>query len=575
MLSLPGFLYLDDFAFRLWAATDSFGFSYLWRSYGGHVNPVGLALQWVLQHAFPGSRLALAITSLVLFAASLSLFAAILWTVFRRTLAVVVGVILAGLSLFGFEVSVWWAAALYAQPYQVLLLAALYCSLRAVRSPSLFWQVLATVAAVGMALSFSRGSGGVVLVFLLVAVLPANGDAPLGIARTWRAVRFMWVTMAALVAGAALSVLAKAGDVQADGFTLSAFFGHVWRLLVLNVLPAVWGGPWRWFELPLAQWDPILANPAPPWWAVWLVILLTLAGLLWVWVRRPEIRALTAVLLLFTLAVLSLAGWARAGSLVGSVAYRYTFDLVWPVSLLMTAVLATGDRPLVRKPAGKLLLVVVVAGALFSTIVPARDWAGNPTREYMAGAQAGFGRIPTGQLVLSQGVPRDLVDPGLTAPYANSRAVFTPQPGAPAFGDYAADQMWGFAPDGTVERHEVEGPASPTGPDPDCGYRVTDVARIIPLQGELIPWGFYARVAYYSGTDTTLNLAVGGKIHTVPLVAHGVRAVYFPVSGPGSEVLVSVGTPGTAVCVTEVRIGNRVSEQTGELVPLPVTQLPR
>jgi len=82
-------------------------------------------------------------------------------------------------------------------------------------------------------------------------------------------------------------------------------------------------------------------------------------------------------------------------------------------------------------------------------------------------------------------------------------------------------------------------------------------------------------VAYFSGTDTTLNLAVGGRISSVALESGGLKAVYFPVNGPGQDVLVSVSTPGVSVCLTEIKIGNRESRRTGDVVPLPVTKLAR
>ena len=161
------------------------------------------------------------------------------------------------------------------------------------------------------------------------------------------------------------------------------------------------------------------------------------------------------------------------------------------------------------------------------------------------------------------------------APYANAQVVMTPQPGAPVFGPYAPETLFGFGGDGRVEKQEVIGPVSPPGPDENCGYQVTDVPRTIPLDGKLIAWDFYARVAYFSGTQTTLNIAVGGQIHTVPLEAEGLRVVYLPVNGPAQDVLVSLGTPGAVACVTDVTVGNRVSPGSEDVVPLPVTQLPR
>ena len=575
VLSLRGYLYLDDFAFRYWAATSPFGTEYLLRSYGGHVNPVGLAVQWVMQVVFPGSYLALALYSLTMFALALGIFAAIVWEVTGSRGASILAVALAGVSLFGFEVTVWWAASIYAAAFQVFLLLTVYAAIRAVRDRKSLWTYVGVAGGAGMVLSFSRGSLGAVLVFGLAAALPLVQGRPLGLREAFMRARALWVALAAVAVLGGVLVLASADRVTPQGFSVGAMPGYAWRLLVLNVLPALWGGPWRWFELPPQEWPPILANPAPMWWAVWFAAILTMIALVAVIVKIPSLRLLVAVVFGYVFAVLVLAGVARAGALVGSVAYRYTFDLVWPLTLLMVLGVfpALNQARRVWRP-GVVVMSLIVVSALMSTVVPARDWAANPGKEYMANAVSGFARIPEGQGVLNQGVPFDLIHPGLMAPFASAQVVMTPQPGAPIFSEYVTEVLLGFALDGRVEEQDVLGPESPPGPDENCGYQVTDVPRTIPLDGKLIAWDFYARIAYFSGTPTTLNIAVGGQTHTVPLEAEGLRVVYLPVSGPAEEVLVSIGTPGAVSCVTDVRIGNRVSP--GEdIVPLPVTRLPR
>jgi hypothetical protein len=575
-LSLRGYIYMDDFAFRYWAATSPLDINYLLLSYGGHVNPVGLLVQWVAQRVAPGSYMVLAVSSLVMFAIALSLFASILWRLTRQKWAVAVGVVLAGVSLFGFEVTVWWAGAIYAGPYQLFLMACLYAAIRGVVDGRRRWLIAALVFALGVVLSFSRGSAGLVLVALLVASLPLADGKPIGLRTCARRVPWFWSGMLGIAIAGGLLVLANSGRLDRPGLTVASAARYMWDVLVLNLLPAVWGGPWRWFELPNQVWPPVLANPAPMWWAVWLAGLLSLMAAVWLWLRRPALRWLLLTVVGYAGLVLALAAYARAGSVVASVAYRYTFDFVWPlVLLLVLAVVPSVGEQRRTSRFGVVVLAAIIVSALWSTWVPARDWAGNPTKQYMANAARGFAQIPEGQGVLDQGVPYDLIHPGLMAPYANARTVMTPQPRAPMFAEFAEEDLYGFASDGSVETQDVDGPRSPSGPDEGCGYRVTDFPRTIPLDGRLIPWGFYARIAYFSGTDTTLNLAVGGQIHTVPLRSGGLRTVYFPVSGPGDEVLVSVGTPGAVSCVTDIRIGNRVSAQTGDIVPLPVTGLPK
>ncbi len=128
----------------------------------------------------------------------------------------------------------------------------------------------------------------------------------------------------------------------------------------------------------------------------------------------------------------------------------------------------------------------------------------------MGRAVLGFADIPPNQTLIPQGVPEDLV-PGLLVQYANTRAVMSPQPGAPVFSETTRGTLYGFSDDGSVEVQDVVGPTSPEGPDRDCGYAVTSSPRTVPLQGRLIAWIYLARVAYFSQTDTTLNIAVGGR----------------------------------------------------------------
>lgn len=576
VVSLRGYLYADDFAFRYWAATDPLNWDYLTRSYGGHVNPIGLLNQWVLQALFPGSHTALALFTMALWAATLIAAAMLAMLLTSRWQGPAVLLALVGLSLLGFENTTWWAAAIYAGPYQLFAVGGMYCIARWRLQGSSGWLWVAVACAAGASFSFSRGFMAAVLMFLIAATVPYDRDGARGLLRTWLDGWRAWIVMLVISFAAVVVVLSRSADISRSGFSVGGLPRYMWLLLSENILPGIWGGPWRWFELPPPQWDPIVTNPAPSTWAVLFSVVATLLAVAWLWRFRPHLRGLLLTSTLFTAMVLVIAGLARSGTVVESTAYRYTFDILWPVGLLMTLAVVPmrwQSDPVSR--GGLVVVAFVCAGALISTGVPAKAWIGNQARTYMANATSSFPRIPAGQAVLDQGVPEDLIHPALMAPYANARTVMTPVPGAPVFSDYAADTLFGFAPDGTVEEQTVEGPSAPPGPDPDCGYRVTDTPRTIPLDGRLIPWDFYARVAYFSGVDTTLNLAVGGRIHTVPLTAGGVRAVFFRVQGPGQDVLVSAGTPGVTVCVTELSIGNRISKRTAQVVPLPVTELAR
>ena len=342
-------------------------------------------------------------------------------------------------------------------------------------------------------------------------------------------------------------------------------------MLSLNVLPAVWGGPWQWTPVELPNgWSAVVANPSPAEWMSWVCLLATAVAVGLILRGRPCLRPWLLGSIGFSALVIIAASVARAGNPFASEAYRYTFDLVWPLGLLMVLSVVPlwweGSR---TSRWGGVLVVLVCVSAVFSSVVPARLWIANESRVYMANATRGFDLIPPDATVLAQGVPSGLVDPIGVSPFANTAAVMSPVPGAPSFGDVSEGRLLGFGPMGLVEEQTIQGPASVAGPDGRCGYQVTSVPRSIPLDGELISWAFYARVSYVSATDTTLNLAVGGQINSVPLRAGGQREVYFPVQGPGKDVLVSLGSESTIACLNEIRIGNRVSLGSGDVVPIP------
>lgn len=571
VLSLRGYLYADDFAFRYWAATQDLDWHYLLQSYGGHVNPIGLLNQWWLQMLFPGSHSALACFSAGLWFVTLTLAALTAHLLTDRWQAAAVVVVILGMTLFTFEVTVWWAAAIYAGPYQIFLACAMYCLVRALRSGTAAWVWLVAVAYAGICLSFSRGFLSVLLLMGIAAGLPVASPLRLGLAGAWRWRPRLWITLGVLASGSVLLSASLTEELTRPGFQLDQVPGYMWTLLVLNVLPAIWGGPWRWFEIPPDLWHPIVANPAPVWVVVWITAAVAVLGCVWLWLRRPVLRAFLLWSLGFTFLVAAGAGLARLGTLVASVAYRYTFDVAWPIALLIVIALVPlwWERRNVSRWVLPLTALFAISAGM-STVIPARDWASNQSREYMANVREGLPRIPDGQVVLAQGVPRDLIHPGLMGRFANSEVVVTPEPGAPQFGAIAEDRFFGFAEDGSVEEQEILGPEAPEGPVSNCGYAITSQVTVVPLEGRLIPWDFYARVAYFSGTDTTMFVAIGGKITSIPVRAGGIHSVYFRVNGPGSEVGVSLATPGVTVCLTEITVGNRVHPGTEQVVPFPL-----
>lgn len=565
-MSLRGYLVGDDFAVRYRAVERNWSIGYAFEPYNDHVSPIGYSLQWVLQAVFPGSHIALVICTGLLMAVTLAFLSGFMWLLTRRVVAMVLSSLIVGFSLFTFEVATWWTVSLYSMTYLAFTSVALWGVARVLQGRGGAATVL--VGLLGALLSDSKGFLVLVLVFGVAAGVAATPEGPIGAIAAWR--RFMWVWLCALATSGALvlwSLLATSG-VQGEP-TVGRALSMMWELWVVNIAPAVFGGPWWWYQVPTEAWSPVRVLPAPPVALGVACLAGMLAGIGFIAARRPAVARFLPYAILYSVAATALPVLARSGTNLSSPAYRYTYDVVVPVVILVTLALV----PMWWCTMTRSSLPIVVTGGLavsmaVSTVSPASAWAANGAEEYVGNAVAGFPSIATSQSLMPQGVPEDLV-PGLLWQYANTNAVLSPQPGAPNFDSTARGRLLGFDAEGRVVDQDVEGPRSPDGPDPDCGWAVTDVPRTIPLDGGLIAWDFVARVAYFSATDTTLNLAVGGQIHSVPLPASDLDAVYFRVTGPGDEVLVSVGTPSVTVCVTEVRIGNRVESATGAPVPWP------
>lgn len=568
-LAAGGSFYSDDFGLRYRAATQALNWDFVSQSYNGHVNPVGWMLAWVTQRAAPGSFLAVCVVMAVMWLVILLCLGWLVLNLTGRAALASIVVLAVSLSAFQIEVSVWWSAAIYALPYQMFAMLSLVAFVRARLDERTLWGWLGVVAYVGAGLSFTRGFLILLLIMAAVCTLPWGGKPPVGIRAGWAWGRRWWLTSVgvAVVVGAA-ALLRGDAAANAAGLRAQEVATRFVDFVLVNCLPAFWGGPYNWRPVPLPQgWPSVLVTPAPGVLVVVGAATLSLAGMIATLTFRPQLRTFTLFTVGWVAGIAFVASLVRVGDPVASIAYRYTFDALWPVILLISACFAksTAERTYLRS-----LLVVAAAVALVVSAYPAAQaWRANLAGPYLARATSGFGSIAPGQQILPQGVPAGLVDPVLLAPYANTEVVLQPQAGAPMFADYADSVLLGFAQDGAVEEQTVSGPRSLPGPDPQCGYRITNVARSIPLDGKLIDWGFYARIAYFTGTPTSLNIASGGEITTVNLQAGPLSAVYLPVSGPGTDVLVSTGAPGVTACVTEMVVGNRLHAdgQTVALVP--------
>ena len=565
VIGLRGYLLGDDFAVRYRAASQPWSFRYAFEPYNDHISPVGFSLQWVLQWILPGSHMALILATAVLLSCALACLAGLMWTLTGRTSGMILAVIICGFGLLTFEITTWWCTTLYSLTFLAFASLGLWGVARMVRDRSGTW--MAVIGLVGAVFCDSKGFLVLVLAFGLAAGIGILPGGPLGVRRAWSGLRPVW--LAGLVAAAIMVFLVATTTSGAQGDpSVARALRMFWDLWAVNIAPAVLGGPWVWGLIPMQSWAPVRSLPATPMAVGVLSLMLCALGLAFILRARPQVARFVPWAVAYAVAATAIPVLGRSGTNLATPAYRYTYDVVLPVSVLI--VLALVPMWWQPRPTSRWLWPVtagLVVSMAVSTWVPAAAWGHNQAKAYVARAVAGFGAIPEGQAVIPQGVPEDVV-PKLLWQYANSQAVFEPQPGAPRFAGSAVGTLFGFAPDGAVVEQEVSGPATPEGKDPDCGYAVTNTPRSIPLPRSLDAWEYMARIAYFSGTDATLNVAIGGQVHSLALPAHGLQAVYFPVNGPAGDIWISVSEPDVTVCVTQVQIGTRVDKATQSPVPL-------
>ncbi len=308
----------------------------------------------------------MAIFSLSVWGLTLILAALVGFELTDRWAGAVFLALIAGLSLFGLETTVWWAAAMYAVPYQLFLVACLLGFVKALRGGSRTWIWFGLLCYVGAVLSYARGFLLAILVFGVVASIPVQGSEALGFRTAWRWARVYWIAMLG-IAALAMGLLWQRSGTQLASTEPLELMRQVWNLLTLNVLPALWGGPWRWTPVSLPDgWSPVVANPAPPGWMMWACLIGTALALAWIWRFRPGLRGWLGWSLGFSAAVLFAGGLARAGNPFASEAYRYTFDLVWPLGLIMVlAVVPLWWQQSRVSLWGSGLIVLICASALF------------------------------------------------------------------------------------------------------------------------------------------------------------------------------------------------------------------
>jgi hypothetical protein len=547
--------------------------------YIGHVMPAGMYLSWLADAVAPYD---FRVTATLLLLLQAGAAGALLWMLVRMFGAR--PAILPPLALYLFcvittPVAIWWAAGVNQLPWHIALFAGLGCHATYLRTRELRYALMTAGWTVFGLLFYEKTVlllGVVAFVSLAYFARGTLGPRLMTVLRTYgRGVAIYAVVFAAyLTVYVATALEFSPGDAADDGLG-----DVVWNMVGRGFVPALVGGPLRWQYLDQAAFpDPL----SPVRWAAVAAIGLT------VWeVRRARTRSLRAWLLpvafLAADVLLVLAGRATYLGTLVSLDFRYEGELgavaaialalaVLPVRGAVEPVEVRGPSELLDHPRRVAVAVAVpVVLALVSSTMFVRHWQSHDP------AQAYFGRLlgalresPTPVVLDDTTVPA-VVMGAYSYPDNTLARLLRGFEQDTSFSRAAIDAVFTTTDEGAV----VPGVVTPLekaapGPDRQCGYRVADTARTIPLEvtGFQVPpdarehAAVWVRIGYL-GTgassvtvqlgDETIQATVVGGLHA--LFVRGDVVADATTTGRVDEVTISGLRDGVAICTNDVTAG--------------------
>lgn len=573
-LAARGWFSQDEFVIAAQALDARLDADFLLRTFNNHLMPGGLLAAWLMVRSagfvtWPWV-LMLAVAQAAVGIAGYRLLRDLL----RPGWGLLVPLCLLLFSPLTLEASSLWLVGLLVLPVQLALVLAVRAQVWYVRTRRR--RHLATVALwLVFGLLFDPKALLIApLLFLLTVFLFTRG-APwrslvTAVVRYWLA----WLVLVLLSAAYLAFYLtrpARALDRPTSVGQVLTFLGD---LLGKTVVPGLFGGPWRWTY---AGDGPPLVDPyAVPMWLSWVV----LATLVVVTVRRRPSAARAWLLLACYLGLVAvLFAVTRVGGVLGPMVGtvpRFVADVV-PVAAICVGVALFGIRdadekvgsawpvPMIPRVVGPVavgrvatiaVLVAAGVGTVWSTVRFGDNWGTKHGREYLATTQAELAAAPPDAVFLDTIVP-DRVVAGYFWPDNLQSHFFRPAPRRPVFVE-AAERPLTFDEYGRIRAVTVEGTNILPGQVPDCGHLVESgrTARI-PLETRLEEWPYVVEFGYVSSGDATATMRLGEATREITL-SSGLNQLYFPLTGAGDVIEVTLGTPDIAVCTRLITVGRVV-----------------
>ncbi|MFC8385134.1 hypothetical protein [Nocardia sp. NPDC057272] len=589
-VAASGFFYWDDFLLigRV-SSQPVLSTELLFTSHDGHVMPLAFVLTWLVTEVAP---LNWAAAVVVLTGLQLLASLAVL-----RLLIVLLGVrtrLLGPLAFYLFvpltvPAFAWWSAAVNALPLQIALAWVSADAVRLVRTGRRRYAVSGAVV-FAVALLFFEKSVVVLPVAFAVAVLAAHV--------TGRSVRAAARRGGALwAAGGAVLLTWSAGFLlviqRPRGLSAPEHPGSLWsRALSDGLVPALFGGPWRW-----ERWQ-----PATPWadspsllvalswlslilFAAWTIRTRCRVGAIWVSAAGYAVLTIAPVVLLRD-------GPSTAGLLLQSVRYFADFAVIATVALALITLAprrhrwssvfgsnepahqripagvdparartVSGSAPVevgrdgrARQIVGVSAIVVFLASSVYSTITFTESWEPSPARTYVSGVRAALPGAADAPL-LPQEVPWNVLNP-LAFPENMTDRVFAPISTPTTFA-LSTPRLRMITDEGAVVPAQVWwNRAIVEGPEPRCGYRVHGTTGAnLPLDGPMQIRDWTAQVNYNAERDGRIALSFEGETETIADVRAGLNTVYIRLLGGGDTLRIRSLDERQSLCVGAGPVG--------------------
>ena len=236
-----GGLYLDDLRAQAYARNQPF-WPFIVSSNGTHLAPGARTLDWLQTNYAPLEHW----PALVVTLGTHLLLGVVTWAVLRELagprLMALVPLAIALLTPAIVSATAWYRQTLTTLLPLVFVLAATYCATRLLRSASYRWAAAASGLIVVALLFSERAIAGCALVVAVALIVPVEPD-------TRRMPRVVALTVPLLAIAAAYVAVYRSGPFDqgsSGGLSPSDYLNLLWHSIALGIVPALFGGPWRW-----------------------------------------------------------------------------------------------------------------------------------------------------------------------------------------------------------------------------------------------------------------------------------------------------------------------------------------